>query len=205
MDSYSGKIVRDIMTVIKGSRGQDVYSELPEDVSSDNYYYEIDDFIFYVFLHIERVKDLYHEDEYKEFVIQSYQLPDTDEGDVPVIEVQIFIDEDSEPQVYEKIYYKLNEDVRHEMEHVTQSSIDPTAELETHYQHHIHPDEIPALVMGYHRRAKLERKPLDVIMFDDLQREVDKGYLSTEEMQDVMKKLISYAKRRLPKAIYSNH
>lgn len=205
LDSFSGKIVRDIMFVIKQSQGQDVYSELPEDINDDEYYYELNNYIFYVFLHIERVDDLFHEDEYKEFVIQSYQISDNEEGDIPLIEIQIFIDSNSEPQVYEKIHFKLNEDIRHELEHVIQDTSNPTANLTSHYEHHIHPDEIPALVMGYYRRAKLERRPLDDIMIEDLQKEVDNGYLSKEEMEDVLKRLISYAKRRLPKAIYSNY
>ncbi len=84
-----------------------------------------------------------------------------------------------------------------------QSDIEFTAEYETTYQHHKDPSEVEALVHGFYRRAKLEKKPLDIIMWNDLNSDISKNLMTQEEAQDLFKTWINYARRRLPHAIYS--
>lgn len=125
---------------------------------------------------------------------------------------------------YQNIFFKLNEDVRHEIEHLVQDLskqeiidkvnnprfknrqqplVDRTADYETTYLHHKDPAEIEALVHGYYRKAKLQKLPLDVVMTNDLNNEVKYGNLTKDESEDLMKMFLKYSRRNLPDAKYS--
>ena len=147
-------------------------------------------------------------------------MPDYEEpsaaadDDDNIIMVTVYIDPKAEPQCYQKMFYKLQEDIRHEIEHFTQSgdyrindrpiSKTNTANLKTVYGHHKHKVEIPALVHGFYRRAKLEKRPLDDIMTDDLDSEIERGNLSKKQAEKLLTMWIDYAKKNLPRAIYTN-
>ena len=205
-DEATGKVVKDIMTMVKKTVGypkdEVVNIELPYGLDgTDSYQYGGLD--FNVELNIVRT------DEYGDWKVDSFRITDED-----VLEFNISIDPKIEEQTYQKIYYKLQEDVRHEMEHLTQhgfNRIDDRPERqespddETTYEHHKKLDEIPALVHGFYRRAKMERKPLDELMIDDLDSEIERGNLTKSEAEELLRLWLLYAKRRLPKAIYSKH
>ena len=110
------------------------------------------------------------------------------------------------------MFYKIQEDVRHEIEHFTQKGkyrIEDrpiykgnTANLKTTYGHHKNIVEVPALVHGFYRRAKLEKRPLDEIMIEDLDSEIERGNLSKKQAENLLKMWLDYAKKNLPHAIY---
>lgn len=202
-DFITGKIVRDIITVMKKSIGY------PEgDFLKLTLPYALDGTEEYVIKHNGvsfdvDVNIIRREGGYK---VESYKIDEED-----TIQINIALDPEYEQQYYENVYYKLQEDVRHEMEHVLQDygigdrPISPgeTGD-ETTYEHHSYLHEIPAMVQGYYRRAKLQRRSLYDIMVEDLDDEIAKNNITKEEAGELLRIWTLYAKRRLPKAIYSN-
>ncbi len=205
-DSATGKVVKDIMTVIKKTEGYPddtfVHVLLPNDLDGTDMY-EMDkaEISFNVEINVGR------DDTTDRFRIESFKVQEED-----VMEFNILINRNEEPNVYEDMYMKLQEDVRHEMEHILQDygrGDRPIPELgdhedETTYQHHSRIEEVPARVQGYYRRAKKMRLPLDEIMTQDLDNEIEQGNLTKEEAEELLRIWMLYSKRRLPKAIYTN-
>jgi hypothetical protein len=205
-DSATRKVVKDVMTVIKKTEGYPddtfVHVLLPNDLDGTDMY-EMDkaDITFNVEVNVGR------NDNVDGFKIESFKVKEED-----VLEFNMVINRNQEPDVYEAMYMKLQEDVRHEMEHLLQDwgrgdrppVSDEDHEGETTYQHHTRLEEVPALVQGFYRRAKKMRLPLDEIMTKDLDNEIEQGNLTTEEAEELLRVWMLYAKRRLPKAIYTN-
>lgn len=172
---------------------------------------------------LELYRYLNTEETWFKFIVNSF----IDYDDYLV--VRVFINSDYEPQVYENLYYKINEDIRHEIEHYIQAIdkkereeykekgieeptrfrdrkqplIPNTADYETTFEHHMDPSEVEALVHGFYRRAKLEKLPLDVVMTRDLEHEMEEGNLTEDEAKELFTTWLNYAKRNLPRAIYS--
>jgi len=196
------QIVKDVMTVVKKTKDypQDemVSLTLPYALNGDDEYVVKDiDVSFSVEVNITRIEG--------KLKIESYKINKED-----VIEVNIVIDPNYEEQHYQEVYYKLQEDVRHEMEHVLQDfgigdrpSPEPETGKETTYEHHSKIDEIPAMVQGFYRRAQLQRRPIDEVIIEDLDNEISLGNINKKEAEDLYRLWMNYVKRRFPKAIYS--
>lgn len=196
------QIVKDVMTVVKKTKDypQDemVSLTLPYALNGDEEY-EVKDIgvSFSVETNIIRKEG--------KFKVESYKIDEED-----VIEVNISLDPEYEEQHYQNLYYKLQEDVRHEMEHVLQhfgigdrpEPIPETSE-ETTYEHHSKIDEIPAMVQGFYRRAQLQRRPIDEVIIEDLDNEIALNNITKKEAEDLFNLWMNYVKRRFPKAIYS--
>jgi hypothetical protein len=205
-DSLTRKISNDIFYVVGKTKGIKGPLEvlLPEEISEDDSYIHESGIEISVVVQIQRMERLYYGGEYRDFHVHTF----IDEDDFLVTEITI--DSDKEPQSYEQLLYKINEDVRHEVEHYTQDimidkpSRGETSRMETTYLHHKDPSEVEALVHGFYRRAKMEKRPIDVIMWEDLNRDIDLGHITQEEAKDLFEKWVNYSRRRLPKAIYSN-
>jgi hypothetical protein len=205
-DSATGRVVRDIIKVIKKTKGYPddsmVSIDLPHDLTGeDEYEMSKAEITFNVEVNIKRSNTE------MEFKIESFKVKEED-----TLQFNMIINPEKEPEVYRAMYNKLQEDVRHEMEHILQdwgrgdrpAPSDEDHEGETTYEHHKRLEEVPAMVQGYYRRAKMERRPLDEIMTDDLDNEIEQGNLTTQEAEDLLRIWMTYAKRRLPKAIYTN-
>lgn len=217
-DSFSRKITNDVFYVIKLSKLEEDTMEynLPEEISGEIFYKHESGIRFGVDVFIQRLNDVYYvingEQEKVDFHVNTF----IDNSDNIVVEITI--DDDLEPKVYENLYYKISEDIRHEIEHYVQELgrktkrfkerqqplIQGTSNYESVYAHHMDPAEIEALVHGFYRRAKLEKKPLDVVMWDDLNSDIKLGHITQGQAEDLFKRWVNYARRRLPKAIYSN-
>ena len=201
-DAITGKIVRDIMSVVKKSKGY------PEgELMSLILPYALDGTEEYVIEHngVEFSLELNIRRKEGKFKVESSKIDEED-----VIEVNICLDPEYEEQRYQNLYYKLQEDVRHEMEHVLQDfgigdRPEPVPETgeETTYEHHSKIDEIPAMVQGFYRRAKLQRRPIDDVIIEDLDNEIALNNITKKEAEDLFNLWMNYVKRRLPKAIYS--
>lgn len=205
-DSAVSKVVKDIMTVIKKTEGYPddtfVHVQLPNDLDGTDMY-EVDkaDISFNVEVNVGR------DDNTDGFRIESFKVQEED-----VMEFNMVINRNDEPRIYSDIYLKLQEDVRHEMEHILQDwgrggrpSPDTSDKSdETTYEHHSRLEEVPAMVQGFYRRAKKMRLPLDEIMTQDLDNEIEQGNLTKEEAEELLRIWMLYSKRRLPKAIYTN-
>ena len=204
-DSATGHVVRDIIKVIKKTKGYPsdswVHLNLPSDLNGkDEYEMSKADISFNVEVNMKR------SDTVMDYKIESFKIKEED-----TLQFNMLINPEKEPDVYRDMYMKLQEDVRHEMEHILQDwgrGGRPTPSDENHddestYQHHSRLEEVPAMVQGYYRKAKLDRRPLDEIMTDDLDDEIEKGNLTRHEAEELLRIWMTYAKRRLPKAIYT--
>lgn len=188
-DSFVRQITKDIFYHIKETEGElDTTTTfyLPE----DDFYYHESGIEFELVLEVMRVYESIKNNK-KElgFIVNTYI--DTEDSLV----MQIIIDENYGERVYEELFYKISEDIRHEIEHYVQEMgrkdkrykqreqplIPNTAEYKTTFDHHRDPSEVEALVHGFSRRAKLEKKPLDLIMRQDLDLEIDSGNLKEKE------------------------
>jgi len=201
-DSFVRQITRDIFYHIKETEGEldtPTTFYLPE----DDFYYHESGVEFELVLIVMRVYGpIKNNDKEVSFIVDTYI--DTEDSLV----IQIIIDENYDKKVYEELFYKISEDIRHEIEHYVQEIdkkeqefgysekerrykqreqplIPNTAEYKTTFDHHRDPSEVEALVHGFSRRAKLEKKPLDVIMRQDLDLEIDSGNL-TEKEADIL-------------------
>lgn len=205
-DAITRKVVKDIMQLVTQTRNQEdesLYYNLPSDIS-DDYEYEQDNMSLSV--------DLYIHHQYLNGKPFEVSTSISNDGDDNIIMMSVAVDPKFEPRIYEKLFYKLQEDIRHEIEHFTQmgpnripdrpKSTSKTAELKTTYGHHKNKIEVPALVHGFYRRAKLEKRPLNDVMQDDLDSEIERGNLTKKEAEKLLQIWIDYAKQNLPKAIY---
>ena len=202
-DAITRKVVRDIMKAV--TEGDSDSYNLPWDISTEQEY-EQEGLSFSLELDIVRTNDV---------EIFEVRTAVADEDEENIIMMTIILGPRFNSQKLEKLFYKLQEDIRHEIEHFTQ--IGPnrikdrptykgsTANLKTTYGHHKNVIEVPALVHGFYRRAKLEKRPLDEIMMDDLDSEIERGLLTKNQAQKLLTLWISYAKKNLPSAIYKEN
>lgn len=209
-DSFTREIVKDIMVFIKETEGDlDDYNsfELPYETTGEDYYSHESGIEFEVDLRIKRTEDtITHRNRELPYHIHTY-IADDD-----ALVMEIMIDETYGRKFYQEMSYKINEDIRHEIEHYLQSNfkdrqqsnIPNTSDYETTFEHHMDPSEVEALVHGFYRRAKQEKKPLDVVMSDDIKQDIQGGNLTPDEGDTILKTLIQYAVKKLPKAQYSS-
>lgn len=215
-DAITRKVVQDVMHVVTNTKGNEeevVQAELPNTIRSEEYEYLQEGLGFSVELNVHH-QYLYHDRNALKESDAYFVDAAIAEGDDNVIMLTVVVDPTWEPQIYEKLFYKLQEVVRHEIEHLTQSgyyriedrpkSTTSTAKLKTVYGHHKHKIEVPALVHGFYRRAKIEKRPIDEVMIEDLDSEIEKGNLSKKQAENLLKTWVEYAKQHLPKAKYSD-
>lgn len=204
-DKLTREVTNEIMYMISDKQGEEGtdYFILPD--SDEEIKYESEaGFNFNVHLTIERVDDLLINGKKQDFLVNTY-IDEENE-----ITMKIVISMEFEPYCYERLFYKINEDIRHEIEHYTQKifsnkpkSSQDTSKYETTFEHHMDPSEIEALAQGYYRRSKLEKLPFDIIIKNDLNKEVEIGDLTKRESEVIYQNIVKYAKKNLPKAIYS--
>jgi hypothetical protein len=130
------------------------------------------------------------------------------------IGLQLYLNKTKGKTFYQQLYYKLIEDIRHEIEHLSQfDDISKKGEgarpkpidydqFEDVFSHHTDPAEIEALTQGFYIRAKKEKKPLDTVILDYLNSIEEKKAITPKQKTEILKNLLNYAKKNLPKAIY---
>jgi hypothetical protein len=206
-DAITRRVVRDIMKVLTNNPEGGDY-DLPYDLDENEHEYQQLGLGFSLEVQIIRTDEM--EDD---FYIDASTSDDNEYENIMLM--TIFLNNNFSEKNYQKLFYKLQEVVRHEIEHFTQQGTyriedrpiykGNTVNLKTVYGHHKNVIEVPALVRGFYRRAKLERKDLDVIMREDLKDEVSKGSLTQKQADNLLKIWIDYAKKHLPKATYSKN
>ena len=204
-DAITRKVVRDIMKLVTTSSFGD--HDLPYDINNEEYEYQQENLGFSVELQIVKTEKV------EDFFIDAATSDNDD--DETVMLVKVFLNPTFDKQNLEKLFYKLQEVIRHEVEHFTQHGPyriedrpmykGDTTNLKTVYGHHKNVVEVPALVHGFYRRAKLEKKPLDEIMIEDLDSEIEKGLLTKNQAENLLTMWLTYAKKNLPSAIYKNN
>ena len=224
-DSFVREITKDIFSSIKKTEGEldDATSfELPYDLTGEEEYIHETGIKIPVEVRVLRTDEtITYGNRELPYYVNSYVSDD----DFLVLEV--VIDETYGREFYEEMFYKISEDVRHEIEHYIQEldrlekeagkeekerrfkdrqqPLRPdTSGYETTFEHHMDPSEVEALVHGFYRRAKLEKKPLDVVMMKDIKKDILDGNLTPEEGDTLLTTWLKYALKKLPKAQYSN-
>ena len=135
------------------------------------------------------------------------------------IEILIGINPKTEPKVYNELNALIQDTVRHELEHLTQSGKNkkpfrPKTPSDAYknriqkipsetWRYFTLKDEIPAMVHGLYRRAKILKQPLDITMEDYLNYFREINVIDDEKFNKIMKKWLEFAKTNLPAAIYS--
>ena len=209
-DSLVRTITKDIFNEIKKSEGGVGITrlELPWDIKEIPTYNHESGLVIEVALVINRTHDtiLYGNRELP-YYINTYMSDDES------IVIEVTLDETYGKGFYEEIFYKINEDIRHEIEHFLQDmgvgdreerDRDDTSAYESTFEHHKDKGEIPALVHGFYRRAKLEKKPIDIVMIDDIKKNIQDGLLTPSEGDTLLQLWINYSIKNLPKAQYRN-
>jgi hypothetical protein len=207
-DSLVRTITKDVMNSIIDSEGEfsPDYS-LPYDYGGQDKYIHESGLSVEVELLIKRTTDTLSigNNEVPYFVYSYVSI------DGPIV-IELTIDDTYGRDFYEEIFYKINEDIRHEIEHELQiifndreqSLIPNSSDYETTFKHHMDPSEVAALVHGFYRRAKLEKKTLDSIMLDDIKKEISNGEITPSEGDKLLQTWISYSVKHLPYAQFTN-
>lgn len=211
-DSFTRMISNHIIQSVKETEGDVEHTnqiDLPYDMSGEEEYifnFKENSLGLEVELYINRTEDtitIGHRE--VPYYINTYISEDDN------LVMEMIIDESFGRKYYEEMFYKINEDVRHEIEHYLQNifkdrqqPIQDTADYETTFAHHMDPSEVEALVHGFYRRAKLEKRTLDEVMLEDIQKDIQDGNLTPDEGDTLLRVWVKYAVRNLPHAKYSN-
>jgi len=208
-DSLTRRISNDIFSEIKKSEGKLGITrlELPWDIDQIPTYNHKSGLVIEVALVINRTKDtiLYGNRELPYYVFTYLAEDDS-------IVVEVSLDELYGKSFYEEIIYKINEDIRHEIEHLLQEmgvgdreslELKNSSNYETTFDHHKDRGEVAALVHGFYRRAKLEKKPIDTVMLEDLNKDILDGRITVEEGDKLLQLWLIYSISNLPKAQYT--
>ena len=178
-------VVRDILKILKQDDIEDDFFLLPDYFSGiDGDEYHFGDLEFNLYLNI--------------IILDSQEEPfiiDADIGGEFYDEIQVTVSLSStfSEKDYKDIQMILNDYVRHEVEHVIEylesgeEGISP--EGLSPYEYYTQPHEIRAQQAGFKRRAKLENKPLEDIIYDYLEYRQSKDKLSPEQKKSLMAQL----------------
>jgi hypothetical protein len=141
------------------------------------------------------------------FSIDAATQPYTDEDETPEVMVDLLINPDREPELYVELFYKLQDAIRHEFQHLTQggpnkkhgrvppSSMAHREEADDSYKYFLLPDEIPAMIAGMERRAKLEKRPFESILIDYLTPFLKYKFLTKDQFDEILKTYLEYRKK----------
>jgi len=236
-DRMVGILQDDLINAIKISRKD--WEDDPID-EEEHILYHVNDYTgilkdVKLFLNIRRNKNLEYKDDF-EMTGTAYTTGDIADDELNVVDllnfweeenpyqdgtilIQVAINPDTEPQIYQKLIPELADTLRHEIEHLTQRGVnklskkaepsnirdDISFENDNQHYYYILREEIPALVHGMYKRAKWEKKPLDVVFNDFLDWLKDYGVYEEEYKRNLLfNTWKKYALKNLPDAKWSN-
>lgn len=199
-DKTTGLIVDKIWTYIKDSVGGDEKQAYKTTM-------KIDGLIFLLTIIIYRPE------------IMDYGSKVDANSDKNEIDILITLNKENEKLQYIKLNAKLQDAVRHEIEHTLQDPKSPNYKeglakptsksyrIKANKDPYIYfqlRDEIPAMVKGMFRQSKTEKRPLDDIFNEYLSGWIELEDITQEQADKIVKKWIEYAKKYIPSAKYSN-
>lgn len=134
------------------------------------------------------------------FSINANAYLNKSEHVVPEITVMILADSNKSSSMF----YKLQDVIRHELEHLVQigwnrtkagaqpSSASVRKKANTNYRYFLLKDEIPAMVAGMSRRAKLQNVPIEEIFSEYLQPLLNHNFITNRQYSIVMEAWLKY-------------
>lgn len=178
------KVVSHILKIIKEPDAEEEFYQLPDYFSGiDGDMYEFGDLEFSVYLNVVEYESL---DE--PFIVDAEMGGDYDDE----IYVTLTMGPNFSTQDYEDLQMILNDYIRHEVEHVIDATEGGDIESPDNlspYDYYMQPHEVRAQKAGFNRRAKLEKKPVEDIIYDYLEyrQKIDK--LSDKEKSNLVQTL----------------
>lgn len=182
-DGVVKKLVKDIIFVYKDNKEGNF--RLPEDINNEE--------MVYVFDSLESPLSL----DVNLFIDPRVDNVEVDADyyrDEETIEVTIVSNPNINKNILQKLIGKLNETIRHELEHYSQFQKgfifpdDPLTPLEYFLQTH----EIEAQLAGFKRRAKKEKRPLEDVIDEWFKENKRLHRLRNREVEKVKKILMNY-------------
>lgn len=143
------------------------------------------------------------------FALDANSFIPTD-GEDPEIVLNVIINSETEPECHEKLYYKLLDSIRHELEHVLQKGTNvqyyhtgrevdkDRKNSETSYMYFLLPDEMPAMVSGMRLASIKKGIPIDVEFEEYLEPILSTGFITYDEFKKVMTNWIKFTIRHFP-------
>ena len=178
------KVVSDILKIIKEPNSDEEFYQLPDYFSGiDGDMYEFGELEFNVYVNIVEYESLE-----EPFIVDAEMGGDYDDE----IYVTITIGPNFSTTDYEDMQMVLNDYIRHEVEHVIDATEGGDIESPDNlspYDYYMQPHEVRAQKAGFNRKAKLEKKPVEDIIYDYLEyrQKIDK--LSDEQKSNLTKTL----------------
>ncbi len=126
------------------------------------------------------------------------------------IKILIQIDPTYEPNVYNILYIKLLEDIRHELEHIDQYENRPSilsspevrkkihSDKKNLYKYFLLPEEVEAMVTGLYYRAKKEKKSIKLLFEDYLNYYLNNNLITNEQYNIIFDSWVQYSIKRFP-------
>ena len=178
------KVVSDILKIIKEPDSDEEFYHLPDYFSGiDGDMYEFGELEFNVYVNVVEYEPLE-----EPFIVDAEMGGDYDDE----IYITITIGPEFSTNDYEDLQMVLNDYIRHEIEHVIDATEGGDIESPDNlspYDYYMQPHEVRAQKAGFNRRAKLEKKPVEDIIYDYLEyrQKIDK--LSDEQKSNLTKTL----------------
>lgn len=217
-DKFTGEVVAEVFKFIKITRK---YSKKKNEIKLLKFKRPKHPMTFYMLVHIIREKGDFSV-RVDGGAIVELQRPEDDEpvsagGKYMELDINITSPtRNEEVQMYKEIYYELNDTIRHEIEHLTQQQginriagrVKPY--IGSDYEEIIDKpdyftiiDEVPAMVAGMYRKAKLKRLPIDKIYDAYLNNFIERKFITQAEKEKIMNIWIEYTKKNYPTAKFS--
>jgi hypothetical protein len=180
MDEVTRTVVRDILNVIKKGPGS---YYLPEELVGDDMFYVFPNLPEFT-IEITVKEDLAIKSDY---LITSQTA---DDGDV--IEMMVIKHPQKFPEAYYDLVADLNDNVRHELEHVLQefglrdvrNPHDGDTPTDKEYYKQAH--EVPAEIAGFRRIVKLRRQKPEEVIRDWFYRNSEVHGLSNDDIEELV-------------------
>ena len=186
------KVVSDILKIIKKPDSNEEFYQLPDYFSGiDGDMYEFGELEFNVYVNVVEYDSLV-----EPFIVDAEMGGDYDDE----IYVTITVGPEFSNKDYEEIQMVLNDYIRHEIEHVIDATEGGDIESPDNlspYDYYMQPHEVRAQKAGFNRKAKLEKKPVEDIIYDYLEyrQKIDK--LSDEQKSNLTKTLSEHKKSKI--------
>ena len=181
VDGAVRKVVKDILELIKFQRNGEF--TLPEDIRVQDETYKFSNLPEFT-IELEVVES----DVVDRFDVECAYYKEDD-----VIAVDIVINPDVRYTVLYDIVGELNEQIRHEMEHIIQNVRGeelPDKEPKSPSKYYSQPHEIGAQVAGFKRKAKITKQPYEKVVRDWFETNKHKHRLNPKQSEKIIQKLL---------------
>jgi len=175
-------IVKDLVKIIKRNEPGSYY--LPEDIDDTKMDYDFGRKFPYMNVEMEIKHDM--------TIPSDYLITGGQPDDEDVIEIIIIINPNKFPELMYDLVADLNDNVRHEMEHIFQQNdmrpkdqMRPDGPQPEDKEYYKQAHEIPAELAGFRRIVKLRREPVEKVIYDWFKRNQQVHQLSDADMREL--------------------